>query len=120
MTVQKPTPTVLYKNRHNIARKAGQSCRILDKGKQGRCRLLDCTVTGGLCRIYPSVGFYIVLLTSYLEASAPHINVGHDEVPLTGEEGVPADCPLARDGLGSRASISETYQHHYPHQHHHI
>ena len=37
VTFQKPTPASLYKSRHNNTRQAGQSCRILDKGKQGRC-----------------------------------------------------------------------------------
>ena len=48
MTVQ--TPAVLYNNQHNDTRQAGKSYRIFDKGKQGRCRIWDFTVTG-LCRI---------------------------------------------------------------------
>ena len=50
VTVLKPKPAVLCKNSHNNTKQAGQSCRILDKGKQGRCRFLDCTVTG-FCRV---------------------------------------------------------------------
>ena len=50
VTVQKTSSAVLYKNQHNNTRQARQSCPILDKGKQGRCQIWDCTVTG-LCRI---------------------------------------------------------------------
>ena len=50
-----PTPiawlcTSLAKNQHNNTRQAGPSCRFQHKGKQGRCRFLDCIVTD-LCRV---------------------------------------------------------------------
>ena len=45
--------------------------------------------------------------TAHLEARAPHVDVGHDEVPVAGEEGVPAHRPLAAHGLGAGAAVAE-------------
>ena len=45
--------------------------------------------------------------TAHLEARAPHVDVGHDEVPVAGEEGVPAHGPLAAHGLGAGAAVAE-------------
>ena len=42
----------------------------------------------------------------YLEACAAHVDVGHDEVPLAGEVGVPAHAPLAAHRLGAGAAVA--------------
>ena len=42
----------------------------------------------------------------YLEACAAHVDVGHYEVPLAGEEGVPAHAPLAAHRLGAGAAVT--------------
>ena len=45
-------------------------------------------------------------LNTCLITSSPHINGCHNEVSLTGEEGVPADWPLLRHCLSSRSTIA--------------
>ena len=42
----------------------------------------------------------------YLEACAAHVDVGHYEVPVAGEVGVPAHAPLAAHRLGAGAAVT--------------
>ena len=66
-------------------------------------------VQGVGCLVAPQLPVYSVFESAPLITGSPHVNVGHDEVPLAGEVGVPARRPLAGHSLGAGASVSEKY-----------
>ena len=63
-------------------------------------------VQGVGCLVAPQLPVHGVFESAPLITGSPHVNVGHDEVPLAGEVAVPAQGPPARDSLGARASVS--------------
>ena len=94
------------------SRQAGQSCRILDKGKQGRGRFLDCNVTG-LCQILPycrfsctssSLGFLERLGVTWIVLFDDPINLDLNVILLSAPSLLPCQCVGRSPSVPTRAA----------------